>query len=60
MTYNVHSCVGRDGKTSPLRIAEVIAQHGSDIVALAVLNHSLCSSLFSTFYLTYACQSPRF
>lgn len=44
MTYNVHSCVGRDGKTSPLRIAEVIAQHGSDIVALQELDVGLVRS----------------
>jgi endonuclease/exonuclease/phosphatase family metal-dependent hydrolase len=24
MTCNVHSCIGMDGRTSPLRIAEVI------------------------------------
>jgi endonuclease/exonuclease/phosphatase family metal-dependent hydrolase len=34
MTYNVHSCVGLDGKTSPERIARVIARHGVDVVAL--------------------------
>ncbi|MEW6378549.1 MAG: endonuclease/exonuclease/phosphatase family protein [bacterium] len=34
MTYNVHSCIGRDRKASPFRIAEVIAQCDPDIVAL--------------------------
>ena len=34
MTYNVHSCVGLDGKTSPERIARVIARQGVDVVAL--------------------------
>ncbi|MBA3013472.1 MAG: oxidoreductase, partial [Desulfobulbaceae bacterium] len=34
MTYNVHSCIGMDGKISPERIARVIAQHQPDIVAL--------------------------
>jgi endonuclease/exonuclease/phosphatase family metal-dependent hydrolase len=38
ITYDGHSCVGRNGKTSPLRIAEVIAQHGLDIVALQELD----------------------
>lgn len=33
-TYNVHSCIGMDGKISPERIARVIAQHEPDIVAL--------------------------
>lgn len=38
LTYNVHSCVGMDGKTSPERIARVIAQHEPDIVALQELD----------------------
>ena len=37
MTYNVHSCKGRDGKISPERIAGVIAGHNPDIVALQEL-----------------------
>jgi endonuclease/exonuclease/phosphatase family metal-dependent hydrolase len=41
ITYNVHSCVGMDRKTSPSRIAEVIAQHGSHIVALQELDVGL-------------------
>ncbi len=44
MTYNVHSCVGRDNKTSPLRIAEVIVQYGSDIVALQEIDVGLLRS----------------
>ena len=38
MTYNVHSCVGMDGKPSPERIARVIAQYAPDIVALQELD----------------------
>lgn len=38
MTYNVHSCVGLDGKLSPRRIARVIAQHDPDVVALQELD----------------------
>lgn len=38
MTYNVHSCVGTDGKLAPERIAEVIARSGADIVALQELD----------------------
>lgn len=38
MTYNVHSCIGMDGKLSPERIARVIAQHEPDIVALQEVN----------------------
>ncbi|WP_245453273.1 endonuclease/exonuclease/phosphatase family protein [Aquibium carbonis] len=38
MTYNVHRCVGVDGKLSPGRIAEVIAETGADVVALQELD----------------------
>ena len=38
LTYNVHSCVGLDGKISPERIARVIARHEPDIVALQELD----------------------
>lgn len=38
MTYNVHSCVGTDGKLSPARIARVIAQADPDLVALQELD----------------------
>jgi len=34
VTYNVHRCVGTDGKLSPQRIAEVLAACEPDIVAL--------------------------
>src|ERR1700761_6607691 len=34
MTYNVHRCLGTDGKLSPQRIAEVIAACDPDVVAL--------------------------
>jgi len=38
LTYNVHSCVGLDGKFSPERIARVISRHEPDIVALQELD----------------------
>jgi endonuclease/exonuclease/phosphatase family metal-dependent hydrolase len=38
MTYNVHGCVGTDGKRSEARIAEIIAQSGADIVGLQELD----------------------
>jgi endonuclease/exonuclease/phosphatase family metal-dependent hydrolase len=44
MTYNVHSCVGRDGKASPERIAAVIAEIDPDIVALQELDFRLTRS----------------
>jgi endonuclease/exonuclease/phosphatase family metal-dependent hydrolase len=41
MTYNVHSCIGTDGKVSPVRIAHVIAGRKADIVALQELDSGL-------------------
>lgn len=38
LTYNVHSCLGMDGKLTPHRIAKVIAQFQPDIVALQELD----------------------
>ncbi len=38
MTYNVHSCIGTDRQLNHLRIAEVIALHDPDIVALQELD----------------------
>ena len=34
VTYNVHTCIGIDGKLSPHRIARVIARYQPDVVAL--------------------------
>jgi endonuclease/exonuclease/phosphatase family metal-dependent hydrolase len=33
-TYNVHECVGRDGRHDPERVARVIDELDADIVAL--------------------------
>jgi len=44
MTYNVHSCIGMDGKVWPQRIAEVIALCNPDIVALQELDLGLVRS----------------
>ena len=38
MTWNVHSCVGLDGKLSARRIARVIARANPDVVALQELD----------------------
>ncbi len=37
-SYNVHSCIGMDGRLSPERIARVIARDRPDIVALQELD----------------------
>jgi endonuclease/exonuclease/phosphatase family metal-dependent hydrolase len=38
MTYNVHGCIGRDGRLSPERVAGVIAGGRPDVVALQELD----------------------
>ncbi|MBA2268987.1 MAG: endonuclease/exonuclease/phosphatase family protein [Chthoniobacterales bacterium] len=43
-TYNVHGCVGMDGKRSESRIAEVIASLSVDIVGLQELDHNRARS----------------
>ncbi len=34
ITYNIHSCIGLDGKNRPARIARIIEKSGADIAAL--------------------------
>src|SRR5205814_6589017 len=34
LTYNIHSCVGLDGKLAPGRVARIIRGYDPDIVAL--------------------------
>lgn len=38
VTYNVHRCIGVDGRLAPARVAEVIAETGADVVALQELD----------------------
>lgn len=38
LTYNVHRCLGVDGRLSPARTAEVIASSRADIVDLQELD----------------------
>lgn len=38
MSYNVHGCVGMDGRLAPERIARVIARHSPDVIALQELD----------------------
>ncbi|MEX2963574.1 endonuclease/exonuclease/phosphatase family protein [Microbulbifer sp. TYP-18] len=44
MTYNVHSCLGMDGKYAPGRIARIIARYQPDVVALQELDVSRARS----------------
>jgi endonuclease/exonuclease/phosphatase family metal-dependent hydrolase len=45
MTYNVHSCIGMDGKLDAQRIARVIARARPDVVALQELDAGRVRSL---------------
>lgn len=68
MTYNVHSCVGVDGKLDVGRVAAVIAQCKPDIVALQELDvgrmrtggvdqvHAIASRLDMTFHFNCALE----
>ena len=44
MTYNVHSCLGMDGRRSPERIARMIGKFDPDIVALQEIDNGRPSS----------------
>lgn len=39
MSYNVHACLGTDGRMDPDRVARVIAQSRPDVVALQEVDH---------------------
>jgi endonuclease/exonuclease/phosphatase family metal-dependent hydrolase len=45
MTYNVHSCIGMDGKVAPRRIARVINRYMPDIIALQEVDVDRAASL---------------
>lgn len=60
MSYNTHSCVGKDGKSIPLRIAEVISNQKPDIVALQELDVSLRRTEFEDQACTIAGELQMF
>jgi endonuclease/exonuclease/phosphatase family metal-dependent hydrolase len=41
MTYNIHSCIGMDGKLFPTRIARIISRQSPDIVALQEVDRNM-------------------
>ena len=53
-TYNVHACVGRDGRHDPDRIATVIGELNADVVALQELTYpaSVTLETRTPFFLT--------
>lgn len=47
LTYNVHRCVGGDGRLAPRRIAAAIAEQDADVVALQELDVNRARSGFA-------------
>ena len=39
VTYNIHACVGTDGRFEPARIAGVLRELDADVVALQEVDH---------------------
>ncbi|MCA9013400.1 MAG: endonuclease/exonuclease/phosphatase family protein, partial [Planctomycetaceae bacterium] len=46
MTYNIHHSMGLDGRCRPLRIADVIAESGADVVALQEVDKNRARTSF--------------
>lgn len=41
ITYNIHSCIGMDGRISPGRIAQILSRYDPDVVALQEVDSGL-------------------
>jgi endonuclease/exonuclease/phosphatase family metal-dependent hydrolase len=39
VTYNIHACIGTDGRFEPARIASVLREMDADVVALQEVDH---------------------
>ena len=39
VTYNIHACIGTDGRFEPARIADVLGELDADVVALQEVDH---------------------
>jgi endonuclease/exonuclease/phosphatase family metal-dependent hydrolase len=48
-TYNVHDCVGRDGRFEPERIAEVLAELDAEVIALQEVTLDRAGELIGLF-----------
>jgi endonuclease/exonuclease/phosphatase family metal-dependent hydrolase len=46
MTYNIHSCIGMDGKVAPRRLARIISRYSPDIIALQEVDADRASSQY--------------
>lgn len=52
-TYNIHACIGADGRFDPARIAAVIRELDADIIALQEVEHHSVDDLDLLEYLAY-------
>lgn len=52
-TYNIHACIGADGRFDPARIAAVIREFDADIIALQEVEHHSIDELDLLEYLAY-------
>jgi len=52
-TYNIHACIGADGKFDPARIAAVLKEIDADIIALQEVEHHSIDELDLLEYLAY-------
>ncbi|MDO8825145.1 endonuclease/exonuclease/phosphatase family protein [Methylophaga sp.] len=52
-TYNIHACIGADGRFDPARIAAVIRELDADIIALQEVEHHSVEDLDLLEYLAY-------
>lgn len=52
-TYNIHACIGGDGKFDPARIAAVLRELDADIIALQEVEHHSVDELDLLEYLAY-------
>lgn len=52
-TYNIHACIGGDGRFDPARIAAVLRELDADIIALQEVEHHAVDELDLLEYLAY-------
>lgn len=52
-TYNIHACIGGDGRFDPTRIAAVLGELDADIIALQEVEHHSVDELDLLEYLAY-------
>jgi len=52
-TYNIHACIGADGRFDPARIAAVLQELDADIIALQEVEHHSIDELDLLEYLAY-------